>query len=203
MPTPADTRDTADVIRDATFVHAAADYTAEELLLVYIAERFEAMADRMVALGHSRIGIFGSREHAIWLARHIDAMNTLPIVAFVDRPDRPHERRDIGVPVFSIGDRDLAGAIDTLLIADDRCEDALRDLAERHVPPGTLLWSIYNRLAIGGEPLPGQVTAPTAASEAEAKPAHDTSAYRVTEPARDNRAESRLAKLTAATVAPH
>jgi len=181
------------------FLHAAHDYTAEELLLVHIADRLEVMAERMVEAGHSRIALFGSREHAIWAWQRIEALSTLPIVAFIDRPDRPGERRDIGVPVFQIDDPRVADTADTVLVMDDRCERALRDLAERHLPPGVLVFTVYDRLAIGGEPLAPDTDRrceAVAASEAEAKP----------KPARSDEielidaGERRLGRLTAAAV---
>lgn len=183
------------------FLHAAHDYTAEELLLVHIADRLEVMAERMVAAGHSRIALFGSREHAIWAWQRIEALSTLPIVAFIDRPDRPGERRDIGVPVFQIDDPLVPETIDTVLVMDDRCERALRDLAERHLPPRVLVFTVYDRLAIGGEPLStagDRVCEAVAASQAEAKPGPIRSDTEESELI--DAGERRLRRLTAAAV---
>lgn len=189
------------------YAHAAGDYTAEELLLVYIAERLEAMAERMVTNGHQRIGLFGSREHAIWLTQRINAMRTLPIVAYVDRPDRTGERTDIGVPVFQITDAGLAEHIDTLLVIDDRCERALRDLAHQHMPPSMLVWTLYDRLDIGNEPIAAHPGVPRAASQAEPKfgvPQRVTGSVAGSAPGSGtgDGSGARLAKLTAATVHP-
>lgn len=138
---------------DTPFEHAATIFTAHEMLQAYLAERIERLADRMGQLGMNRLAIFGSREHSAWLQTHIGGIGQLPIVAFIDRPDRRDEPRDIGVPVVQIDDPSLAGAIDAVLISDDRCEQALGELAMRHLPPGTIIHTLYGRMPIGDQPL--------------------------------------------------
>ncbi len=177
------------------FQHAAHDYTAEELLLVYIAERIESLCDRMVNRGLRRIGLLGSREHCAWLCAKIDAMRILPIVAFIDRPDETRPKGDIGVPLRTIDDPRLAEEIDVVLVADDRAENALRDLAEINLPPKVMIFTIYNRLAIGDEPLP--ITATTIA---EAKPSSRASTP--TPNAAPPSPEQRLDRITAGAVTP-
>jgi len=135
------------------YEHAGNEYTSEELLLAYVAERIETMVDRMVRRGLSRIAVFGSREHSAWLAQRIESMGKLPIVAFVDRPDRVGEAVDIGIPMLAIDDPGLAEAADVVLISDDRCEDALKALAERRLPGGVMVFGLYGRFAFGDEPL--------------------------------------------------
>lgn len=174
------------------FEHAASDYTAHEMLLAYIAERFETLADRMVARGLRRLGLFGGRDHAAWLATHIDAMRTLPFVAFVDRPDVSGGTLDLGVPVYRIGDPRLVTDIDCLLIGDDRFEDDLTALAHHHLPIGTLVCGLYGRLGVGAEPLPGEHV--LSGSQVESK-----SAQGLLVPAASD-ASARLNTLTGATL---
>lgn len=153
------------------FEHAASDYTAHEMMLAYVAERFESIAEHLVNRGLRRMAVFGGREHSIWLSTHIGAMQTMPIVAYIDRPDRRNERTDIGVPVFQIDDPHLADKVDCVLVSDDRYEDDLVTLARHHLPVGVGVFGLYQRLGIGAEALPGEhVLAVGQAAELERKP---------------------------------
>jgi hypothetical protein len=156
-----------------TFDHAASGYSGEEMLLAFVAERLESLMWRMVRDKRSRVALFGGREHAAWLCDRIAAMGSLPIVAFVDRPDRWGERTDIGVPVLRIDDPRLPEIADVVLIADDRCEDVLKALATVYLPEGVLIWGLYERLGIGGEPLGVVEDGTTAANAADANPTDD------------------------------
>jgi hypothetical protein len=156
------------------------------LLLAYAAERIDRLINYMIATGKSRPAIFGSRAHTAWLYRNINGLRHTPIAALVHRPDRAGEFADLGVPVYAIDDPLLAERCDAVLISDDRCEMALAELAERHLPPGTTIWRLYHRMPIGAEELggpravatsgaapaaaPGAAPHPLATTIAEAKP---------------------------------
>lgn len=128
-------------------------FSAHEMLQAYIAERLDRMIDHMISRGSSRLAVFGSRTHAHWLHEHIDGVRTLPLTAFIDRPDELQPAPEIGIPVLQIDDQRLADLADTVLIADDRSENVLYELALRHVQPGITLFRLYHRLPIGNMPL--------------------------------------------------
>ncbi len=162
----------ADITRtSAPYRHQAEQFTSQEMLLAYLAERLDRMVDHMIARGSSRLAIFGSRQHAFWLQNHITGMQNLPLTAFIDRPDETEPVRDIGIPMLQIDDPTLPEHADTILIADDACEQALHELALRHVKPGITLFRLYHRLPIGRDALgPNRLGAPKAASAVEGKP---------------------------------
>jgi len=137
----------------AGLIHEASIFTSEEMLLAYIAERLDRMIDHMISRASSRVGVFGSREHAFWLHEKIEGMRSLPLAAFIDRPDETRPTKEIGIPMLQIDDPGLGEVVDTILIADDRCEKGLHDLALRHVRPGITLFRLYHRLPIGEKPL--------------------------------------------------
>ncbi len=151
--------------------HQAESFTSEEMLLAYLAERLDRMIDHMVSRGSSRLGIFGSRRHAFWMQERIAGVQSLPLTAFIDRPDETEPVREIGIPMLQIDDPTLPEHVDTILIADDACEHTLHELALRHVKPGITLFRLYHRLPIGREALaPNRLTRPRAGSVVEAKP---------------------------------
>lgn len=153
------------------FVHSASQFTSEEMLLAYIAERLDRMIDHMIGRASSRLGVFGDRRHAFWLQQKIAGMQSLPLTAFIDRPDTTEPVKDIGIPMLQIDDPALPEHVDTVLIADDRCELALHELALRHVKPGITLFRLYHRLPIGREALgPNRLSQAQAAAIVEAKP---------------------------------
>jgi hypothetical protein len=153
------------------FRHQAEQFTAEDMLLAYLAERLDRMVDHMIGRGSSRLGVFGSRQHAFWLQEKIVGMQSLPLTAFIDRPDETEPVRDIGIPMLQIDDPSLPDHIDTLLIADDACELALHELALRHVRPGITLFRLYHRLPIGKDELgPNRLTRGRASAAVEGKP---------------------------------
>lgn len=166
MPT-----DPKPTLQPTGFLHSASEFTSEEMLLAYIAERLDRMIDHMIARASSRLGIFGSREHAFWLQERITGMQSLPLTSFIDRPDTTEPVKDIGIPMLQIDDPTLPEHVDTILIADDRCELALHELALRHVKPGITLFRMYHRLPIGREALsPNRLSRAQANTVVEAKP---------------------------------
>ena len=153
------------------FDHSASKFSSEEMLLAYIAERLDRMIDHMISRASSRLGIFSSREHAFWLQQKIAGMQSLPLTAFIDRPDTNEPVKDIGIPMLQIDDPAIPEHVDTILIADDRCELALHELALRHVKPGITLFRLYHRLPIGRDALgPNRLSRAHASSVIEAKP---------------------------------
>ena len=152
------------------FQHAAHDYTAHDLLLAYLAERIEALAERMALTGYDSVAVFGSRDHTAWLVTNINSLNTLPITAFVDRPDEADEPPHLRIPILRIDDPRLTTIADTVLISDDRCEADLVTLAERHAAPDTLVWPLYKRFDIAKDPLPAATPRP--AEDIEPKAHH-------------------------------
>ena len=153
------------------YQHLASTFTSEEMLLAYIAERLDRMVDHMIGRASSRLGIFSSRQHAFWLQQRIAGMGSLPLTAFIDRPDTTEPAKDIGVPMLQIDDPSLPEHVDTILIADDHCELALHELALRHVKPGITLFRLYHRLPIGRDTLgPNRLSKAQPSSVIEAKP---------------------------------
>lgn len=137
----------------AAYRHQAEVFSSEEMLLAYLAERLDRMIDHMVSRGSSRLGVFGSRRHAFWMQERIAGVQNLPLTAFIDRPDETEPTKEIGIPMLQIDDPTLPEHVDTILIADDRCELALHELALRHVQPGITLFRLYHRLPIGSDAL--------------------------------------------------
>jgi hypothetical protein len=133
--------------------HAALSFTPHELLIALVAERLDRLGDRMVRGGHSRLAVLGSLEHAEWLHAHVHGMRSFPIVAYVPNPwlDEAHGASFRGARVLTLSDPGLPEIADTILISDDRYEDALREEALRATPPGTIIHRLYERLPIGRE----------------------------------------------------
>lgn len=138
-----------------TYLHEAHDYTNEELLTALLAERLDRLADRMIARAHDRLAIFGRLSHTDWLHQRIPDLSGFPIVAYIspDTADLDHSPMHNQRPLLRIEDPRLASLADTILISDDRYEEALAAQALRWTPPGTIIFRLYERLAIGREPL--------------------------------------------------
>ncbi|MFG0292920.1 MAG: hypothetical protein ACIAQF_03610 [Phycisphaerales bacterium JB065] len=155
----------------APYQHQAEQFTSEEMLLAYLAERLDRMVDHMIGRGSSRLAVFGSRKHAFWLQENITGMQSLPLTAFIDRPDETEPAMEIGIPMLQIDDPALPEHADTILIADDACEHALHELALRHVQPGITLFRLYHRLPIGRDALgPNRLQRAAPNAVVEAKP---------------------------------
>lgn len=133
-------------------------HTPHELLTVLVAERLDRLVDRMIQRGATRLGVLGSVGHLGWLFQHVDGARSLPIAGRIRKPGEeglacgshvPH------LPVWDLRDADLPGLVDAVLIVDDAHEEALWFLAMRHLPPGTIIHRLYERLMIGREPMEG------------------------------------------------
>lgn len=133
--------------------HAGLGFTPHELLAALVAERLDRLADRMARRGHARLAIWGSLAHAEWLHATIHGMRAFPVVAYVPNPwvDGPHADTHRGVPALTLRDPRLPEIADTVLISDDRFEEALREEALRITPPGVIIHRLYERLPIGRE----------------------------------------------------
>ena len=133
--------------------HLGLSFTNLELLQAYVSERLDRLVDHMISRGDSRLAVLGSRDHIGWLQRNIYGFRYLPITALIDRPDVTGGEGDVGVPVFSLDDQVIPLHADTILVADDRCEQALHQLAIDVAPLGTTVYRIYHRFPIGVEAL--------------------------------------------------
>ena len=154
---------------------AALEFTPLELLQAYISERLDRLVDHMISRGERRLAVYGSREHLTWLTEQIYGGRHLPITAFIERPDRAGEFADLDAPSGAIEGGLIPEHADAVLIADDRCERALHQLAVQHAPLGTTVFRLYHRFPIGLDAL-GETTAeaaapaPAATALIEAKP---------------------------------
>jgi len=153
--------------------HAGLDFTPLELLTALVAERLDRLADRMIRRGHSRLAVLGSLAHAEWLHETIHGMRAFPITAYVLNPwiDEAAGATHRGVPVISLTDPRLREVADTVLISDDRYEEALRTEALRATPPGVIVHRLYERLAIGHEPAGRVIVRKIVSGAAEPRPA--------------------------------
>ena len=131
--------------------HEGLAFTPEELLTALVAERLDRLADRMVRSGHSKLAVLGRFAHAAWLHEAIHGMRAFPIVAYVPAPwaEEEHDGTFRGIPVVAMDDPRLLTMADTILVSDDRYEQALRDEALRTMPPGVIIHRLYERLPIG------------------------------------------------------
>lgn len=153
------------------YAHAAGDYTAQEMLTAYVAERLDRLADRMLARGAGRLGMLGRLGHADWLSEHIAGLSSLPISAYLTPPGyETSVRQRGGAVVLPLEDPASSASCDAVLISDDRHESALEALALRWFPPGVIIHTIYDRLAIGREALPRSASMPTRAPAGPARP---------------------------------
>jgi len=158
--------------------HLGLSFTNLELLQAYVSERLDRLVDHMISRGDSRLAVLGSRGHIGWLQRNIYGFRHLPITALIDRPDYAGEPGDVGVPVFSLDDHVIPLHADTILVADDHCEQALHQLALDRAPLGTTVYRIYHRFPIGVEPLGPK----DSGAIVEAKPEASTREQVITEP---------------------
>jgi hypothetical protein len=133
--------------------HPGLGFTPHELLVALVAERLDRLADRMVRRGHERLAVLGRLDHAAWLHAHIHGMRAFPIAAYVLNPwiDEADATTFRDAPVLTLKDARLPEIADTILISDDRYEDALRDEALRVMAPGVIIHRLYERLPIGRE----------------------------------------------------
>ena len=139
-------------------------HTPHELLTALVAERLDRLVDRMVLRGCSRLAVLGGVNHLGWLFKNVDGARSLPLVGRIRKPGEeamvvpPHVPH---LPVWTLTDPEVPGAVDSVLIADDAHEEALWFMALRHLPSGIIIHRLYERLIIGREALDhGTVPAP-------------------------------------------
>lgn len=145
------------------FRHAALSLTGEDLLLALVSERIDRLLDRMILVGHSRLGILGRRAHTRWMMQWVSGMRQLPVKTLItcaeldelegDDHD-PESTGPHGLPVIDLRDPNLHHAADSILISDDLFESALYDLAKDTARPGTVVHRLYDRLPTARESLP-------------------------------------------------
>ena len=142
---------------DAQYDHAGHIFTNEELLLAFVAERLDRLADRMVYRGHTRLALYGCLDHIAWIRSAIDGMSAFPITALIAGPDRQlrafDEEEVDGLPLITIDNPRIMDHCDTVLIADDKYEEDMYRKAMRWLPPGSIVHRLYERLNIGRESL--------------------------------------------------
>ncbi|GAB4520733.1 MAG: hypothetical protein Tsb0013_24240 [Phycisphaerales bacterium] len=142
---------------NAQYDHAGHIFTNEELLMAFVAERLDRLADRMVYRGHTRLGLYGCQDHIDWLLATIDGMRAFPVTAIIAGPDRQMRSTDEatheGLPVITIDNARIMDHCDSVLIADDRYEEDMHRKAMRWLPPGIIVHRLYERLNIGRESL--------------------------------------------------
>lgn len=139
------------------YEHAARIFTSEEMLMAYVAERLDRLADRMVYKGHTRLALYGSLDHIAWLRDTIVGMSAFPITALIGGPDHQlkglDEQQHHGLPLVAIDHPRLMDFADTVLIADDKYEEDMYRKAMRWLQPGIMVHRLYERLGIGRESL--------------------------------------------------
>ncbi|MEM1424787.1 MAG: hypothetical protein AAGH64_12405, partial [Planctomycetota bacterium] len=123
--------------------HAGHIFTNEEMLLAFVAERLDRLADRMVYRGHTRLALYGCLDHIAWLRSAIEGMSAFPVTALIAGPDTPIRSMDQetveGLPLIAIDNPRIMEFCDTVLIADDRYEEDMHRKAMRWLPPGIIV----------------------------------------------------------------
>ena len=146
----------------STFAHTAEQFTAQELLAALVAERLEQLVNKLIDRGTFRLALLGSKQHTLWLDHNIEGMAGVPMDLYLSAADpalKPNTTfKD--APVLALDDPRVPTLIDAVLIADDKHEKPLFNLARTTLPPSIILHTLYDRLPIGNDPLPA--TTPSA-----------------------------------------